>query len=120
VYEPFAVTLGWLAMIALLLTAASGGLRRLLPGGAWRIVHALAYLTFALGLLHGLLAGSDAGSPFALAFYLAALLAVGWAVYRRLFSPSPLPNRGPSKAPTEVLVGSPQGLLDTSRRPVKP
>ncbi|HEX2729102.1 MAG TPA: ferric reductase-like transmembrane domain-containing protein, partial [Rubrobacteraceae bacterium] len=47
-YRPLAVTLGWLAMLALLLTAASGGLRRLLPG--WRIVHALAYLTFALGL----------------------------------------------------------------------
>jgi sulfoxide reductase heme-binding subunit YedZ len=88
-YEPFAVTLGWLAMIALLLTAASGGLRCLLPG--WRVVHALAFLTFALGLIHGLLAGSDSGSPLALAFYLATLLAVGWAVYRRLFR-STLPS----------------------------
>jgi sulfoxide reductase heme-binding subunit YedZ len=86
-YEPFAVTLGWLAMIALLLTAASGALRRLLPG--WRVVHALAFLTFALGLIHGLLAGSDSGSPLALAFYLATLLMVGWATYRRLFSSSP-------------------------------
>lgn len=90
VYEPFAVTLGWLVMIALLLTAASGSLRRLLPG--WRILHALAFLTFALGLVHVLLAGSDSGSPWALAFYLATLLAVGWAVYRRLFR-STLPSR---------------------------
>ncbi len=89
-YEPFAVTLGWLAMIALLLTAASGGLRRLLPG--WRVVHALAFLTFALGLIHGLLAGSDSGSPLVLAFYLATLLAVGCTVYRRLFR-STLPSR---------------------------
>ena len=89
-YEPFAVTLGWLAMIALLLTAASGGLRRLLPG--WRVIHAFAFLTFALGLVHGLLAGSDSGSPWALAFYLATLLAVGWVVYRRLFR-STLPSR---------------------------
>jgi len=89
-YKPFAVTLGWLAMIALLLTAASGGLRRLLPG--WRVVHALAFLTFALGLIHGLLAGSDSGSPWVLTFYLATLLAVGWAVYRRLFR-STLPSR---------------------------
>lgn len=80
-YRPVAVTLGWLAMLALLLTAASGGLRHLLPG--WRIVHALAYLTFALGLTHGLLAGSDTGSLWAVAFYLAALLAVGWTVLRR-------------------------------------
>ena len=77
-YEPLAVTLGWLAMISLGLTAASGGLRRLLPG--WRIVHALAFLTFALGFFHGLLAGSDTGSPAAISFYLAALLAVGWAM----------------------------------------
>jgi integrase len=33
------------------------------------IVHALAYVTFALSLVHGLMAGSDTGSPLALAFY---------------------------------------------------
>ncbi len=82
-YRPVAVTFGFLAMVSLLLTAASGGLRRLLPG--WRAVHALAYLTFALGLVHGLLAGSDTGSPWAIAFYIAALLAVGWTVIRRFF-----------------------------------
>jgi sulfoxide reductase heme-binding subunit YedZ len=97
-YEPFAVTLGWLAMISLVLTAASGGLRRLLPGGTWRIVHALAYLTFALGLVHGLLAGSDSGTPAALAFYLTALLVVAWAAYRRLFSPKPPYRRDRKKA----------------------
>lgn len=94
-YEPFAVTLGWLAMISLVLTAASGGLRRLLPG--WRIVHALAFLTFALGLVHGLLAGSDSGSPWALAFYFAALLTVGWTAYRRLFRSNPPSRHGRKK-----------------------
>ena len=89
-YEPFAVTLGWLAMISLVLTAASGGLGRLLPG--WRIVHALAYLTFALGLVHGLLAGSDSGSPWALGLYAATLLAVAWTLSRRFSRPS-----GPSR-----------------------
>ncbi|HET7479926.1 MAG TPA: hypothetical protein VFJ72_10485 [Rubrobacteraceae bacterium] len=86
-YRPLAVTLGWLAMIALLLTAASGGLRRLLPG--WRIVHTLAYLTFALGLVHGLLSGSDTGSPWAIGFYLAALLAVAWTMIRRFSNSRP-------------------------------
>jgi hypothetical protein len=37
------------------------------------IVHAFAYVTFALSLIHGLMAGSDTGSPWALAFYAAAL-----------------------------------------------
>lgn len=93
-YEPFAFTLGWLAMISLVLTAASGGLRRLMPGGTWRLVHALAYLTFALSLVHGLLAGSDSGSPWALGVYLAALLVAGWAMYRRLFGSTPRSRRG--------------------------
>jgi sulfoxide reductase heme-binding subunit YedZ len=96
VYEPFAVTLGWLAMISLVLTAASGGLRRLLPG--WRIVHALAYLTFALSLAHGLLAGSDSGSTWALVFYALAPCTGGWAVYRRLFRSKPSPRHGRKKA----------------------
>ena len=90
-YEPFAVTLGWLAMISLVLTAASGGLRRFLPG--WRIVHAFAYLTFALGLAHGLLAGSDSGTPWALGLYAATLLAVAWTSLRR-FRRSSSPSRG--------------------------
>jgi hypothetical protein len=34
-------------------------------------MHGLAYVTFALSLVHGLMAGSDTGSPRALAFYAA-------------------------------------------------
>lgn len=86
-YRPVAVTFGFLAMVSLLLTAASGGLRRLIP--AWRVVHALAYLTFALGLIHGLLAGSDSGSTWAISFYVAALLAVGWTMIRRFSGSDP-------------------------------
>jgi methionine sulfoxide reductase heme-binding subunit len=93
-YEPFGVTLGWLAMLFLVLAASSGALRRLLPG--WRVVHSVSYLTFALGLVHGLLAGTDAGSPLALAFYLATLLMVGWATYRRFFSSKP-PRRSDTR-----------------------
>ena len=86
-YRPWAVTIGALAMVSLLLTAASGGLRRLLPG--WRFVHTASYLTFGLSIVHGLLAGSDAGSPAAIFLYLAALLAVGVTLLRRFFPASP-------------------------------
>lgn len=86
-YRPVAVTIGALAMISLILTAASGGLRKLLPG--WRFVHAASYLTFGLSIVHGLLAGSDAGSPEAIFLYLAALLAVGVTLLRRYFPASP-------------------------------
>ena len=96
-YEPFGLTMGWLAMLFLVLAAASGGLRRLLPG--WRVVHTVSYLTFALGFVHGLLAGTDAGSPLALAFYLATLLVVGWATYRRLFPSKPPRRSDPRREP---------------------
>jgi DMSO/TMAO reductase YedYZ heme-binding membrane subunit len=95
-YRPFAVTLGFLAMVALLLTAASGALRRRLSG--WRAVHALAYLTFGLGVLHGLLAGSDAGSAWATALYAGALATVGATWLRRLLA-SATPGKRARKSP---------------------
>ena len=85
-YRPFAVSIGALAMVSLILTAASGGLRRLLPG--WRSVHTASYLTFGLSVVHGLLAGSDAGSPVVMFLYSAALLAVGITLFRRFFHAS--------------------------------
>jgi sulfoxide reductase heme-binding subunit YedZ len=109
-YEPFGVTLGWIALLLLVLAAASGALRRWLPG--WRVVHAVSYLIFALGLVHGLIAGTDAGSPLALAFYLATLLAAGWATYRRLFRSSPPPRRAPNNATSKA----PAAMPDTTKR----
>ena len=114
-YEPFAVTLGWLAMISLLLTAASGGLKRLLPG--WRIVHALAYLTFALGLAHGLLAGSDSGTPWALGLYAVTLLAVAWTLSRRFKRPSG-PSRSRSKRVTKAPPPAPDKATGVHRGPL--
>jgi sulfoxide reductase heme-binding subunit YedZ len=82
-YRPFALTLGWLAAMSLLLTAASAALRRRLSG--WRIVHLLAYATFGLGLFHGLLAGTDSSSLVARSFYVGAFLLVAVAWLRRIY-----------------------------------
>ncbi len=82
-YQPLPVTVGWVAMILLILTAASGALRRLLPG--WRTVHLLAYATFALGLLHGVFAGSDSGSYLILAVYGLCFVAVVVALLVRFY-----------------------------------
>ena len=90
-YRPLAVTLGFLAMVALILTAGSGALRRHLPG--WRIVHALAYLTFGLSVFHGILAGSDTHSAWAICLYAGALAAVGVTLLRRLIPKAPLRRR---------------------------
>jgi methionine sulfoxide reductase heme-binding subunit len=113
-YEPFGVTLGWISLLLLVLVAASGALRRWLPG--WRVVHAVSYLIFALGLVHGLIAGTDAGSPFALAFYLATLLAAGWATYHRLFRAGPPPPRAPNNATAKAPAALPNPTRRRSKR----
>jgi hypothetical protein len=113
-YRPFAVTLGFLAMISLLLTAASGALRRVFPG--WRAVHMASYITFGLSVFHGLLAGSDSGSPLALLLYLSALVAVGVTLLRR-FSLRTREARNPPRA-----LGDPFGtsaVKHERREPVR-
>jgi sulfoxide reductase heme-binding subunit YedZ len=82
-YQPLAVTVGWVAIILLILTVASGALRGLLPG--WRILHLLAYLTFSLGLVHGLFAGSDSGSYLILGVYGICFVAVVVALLLRFY-----------------------------------
>jgi DMSO/TMAO reductase YedYZ heme-binding membrane subunit len=101
-YRPFAVTLGFLAMVSLLLAAASGALRRRLPG--WRTLHAAAYLTFALSVTHGVLAGTDSQSVAALVVYGAALFAVTLTLLRRY-----LGSHGASGRPKAQEGGVPQG-----------
>jgi sulfoxide reductase heme-binding subunit YedZ len=109
-YRPVAVTLGFLAMVALLLTAGSGALRRFLPG--WRIVHALAYLTFGLSVLHGLLAGSDTGSAWATLLYAGALAAVGVTLLRRLFPPATPGKRRDQVPRSREVAGRTSGPTD--------
>lgn len=111
-YRPFAVTLGFLAMVSLILTAASGLLRKHIPG--WKIVHFLSWATFALGLIHGIFAGSDTGSPLALAFYFAALVAVGITWLRR--SREPEANKA-KRAKEAAQVRHPVNGLVSRARP---
>jgi len=108
-YRPFAVTLGFLGMVSLLLAAASGALRRRLPG--WRTLHASAYLTFALSVAHGVLAGTDSHSAAALLVYGAALFAVTLTLLRRY-----LGSHGASGRPKAQEGGVPQGQTVAARR----
>ncbi|MBZ5737889.1 hypothetical protein [Nocardioides mangrovi] len=66
-YRGFALGLGTLAAYGFLLAGLTGALRgraasRLGTARRWRVVHALAYLTWVLCLAHGLLAGTDTGT----------------------------------------------------------
>lgn len=84
-YEPLWLGVGTLAtdlILAVLLTTA---VRARLGLGAWQRIHQLAYLAWALGLVHGLMIGTDRGA-WALIGYSAAALVVAVAVVVRLAS----------------------------------
>jgi predicted ferric reductase len=68
-YRPFWVGLGQVAFYLLLPVVASFYARRRLGPRAWRAVHGLAFLLFALVLGHAVFAGTDAGAVWARGLY---------------------------------------------------
>jgi methionine sulfoxide reductase heme-binding subunit len=98
-YRPLATALGVLAAELMVLIYVSFSQRRRIGAKAWRALHWLTYLVFALATLHGLAAGTDSGRTWALALYGAAVGAVlGAFAWRLLVPPTPggsrhVPNR---------------------------
>ncbi|HSE81542.1 MAG TPA: ferric reductase-like transmembrane domain-containing protein [Gaiellaceae bacterium] len=86
-YRPVATTLGVLAAELMVVIYLSFSVRRRIGAKAWRALHWLTYLVFALATLHGLAAGTDSGRTWALAFYGAAVGAVLGALAWRLVVP---------------------------------
>lgn len=86
-YRPLATALGVLAAELMALIYLSFSVRRRIGAKAWRALHWLTYLVFALATLHGVAAGTDSGRTWALAFYGAAVGAVLGALAWRLFVP---------------------------------
>ena len=86
-YRPLATALGVVAAELMVLIYASFSLRRRIGAKAWRGLHWLTYLVFALATFHGLAAGTDSGRTWALALYGAAVGAVLGALAWRLLVP---------------------------------
>jgi sulfoxide reductase heme-binding subunit YedZ len=66
-YAPVAIGLGTLSFDVLLIVLATSYLRQRLDPTAWRWLHRLSYLMFALFSLHALLAGTDFSRSLVLA-----------------------------------------------------
>ncbi len=109
-YRPLAVGLGTLALWVFVLTAVSGAMRGRLAGWsaggvssrAWRVVHRVAYVGWALSMGHGLLAGTDTRTPWALATYALCAVAVGGTAVRVLATRTP--RRRPALAGHRRLI----------------
>ncbi len=87
-YEPLWLGVGTLATDLILAVLVTTVVRTRLGLGAWQRIHQLAYLAWALGLVHGLMIGTDSGETGALVGYSAAALVVAVAVLVRLASAS--------------------------------
>ena len=88
-YRPLALGLGTVGVYAFTLVAVSGAARGRLASSArattaWRYVHGLAYLGWALSMAHGILAGSDTRTSWAIAAYVSCGAAVAVAFAFRL------------------------------------
>lgn len=77
------IALGVIAVYAIVIVRRSFEWRGRIGARAWRRLHALSFVAFALATMHGLSAGSDAGRPWVRALYLgAAALVVGLTAAR--------------------------------------
>jgi len=102
-FRPVAVTLGTVALYALIFTAATAKWTRLLPSGWWLKVHRVAALTFLMAWAHALLAGTDSGALTPL--YLATGLPILAGVAHRWWTARGRPQRVlPEAGPSETTI----------------
>jgi DMSO/TMAO reductase YedYZ heme-binding membrane subunit len=106
------VALGTLAGYTVVLVAAVGlarGRIAISDVGArtWRWVHGLAYVTWALAMLHGIKSGTDTGVGWVEALYVACGAVVGGAIAARIaeLARRSAPRRHADPAIQHVLAG---------------
>lgn len=110
-YRPVAVTLGIVAMDAVLLVVVASWFRGRLGTSRWRRTHLLAVPAFALALLHGVLAGTDSREPWMYWLYVSTGLIVVFLVVVRGLTAGFRPERPPrpERAPRPATLGTAAG-----------
>ncbi len=87
-YEPLWLAAGTVASDLVLAVIVTTVVRARLGLGVWQRVHQLAYLAWALGLVHGLAIGTDTGETWALISYSTSVGVVAVAVLTRALAPA--------------------------------
>jgi len=93
-YEPLWLGVGTVATDLILAVLVTTVVRARLGLAAWVRVHQLAYLAWALGLVHGLMIGTERGETWALVVYSASAAVVVVAVLMRVASANALHPEG--------------------------
>lgn len=76
-YEPFWLGLGTLALDLMLAVVVTSLVRHRLNYKAWRVIHVLAYASWAIGVLHGIGIGHDSGTTWGMAVTVVSVAVVG-------------------------------------------
>ena len=84
-YGTLAIGLGTIALDVLVLVTVTSFLKRRMHTGAWRWIHRLAYVAFALVFLHAVLGGTDFGDPIISAITWAAAAGLAMLAMARVF-----------------------------------
>ncbi len=71
-FKPIWVGLGQIGFYLLAIVGLSFYVRKRIGHRAWRTLHFLSFITFALALTHGILSGTDSGEAWAIGFYWAS------------------------------------------------
>lgn len=79
-----AVALGSLALWGMIAIGVTTAIFQKIPRSLWRAVHATAFGTWLLALIHGLAAGTDTSAPVVRGVYLATTVVTVAAVIQRL------------------------------------
>jgi len=93
-YEPVWVGLGQISLYLMALVIFTFYIRRWIGARAWRLIHFLSFLVFALALVHGVFSGSDSSLPWAIWMYAgtgASVLAM--TIYRIVARRGPTTSR---------------------------
>jgi sulfoxide reductase heme-binding subunit YedZ len=75
------VAAGTLALYAILVTGLTARYTRLLPFGAWLLIHRLALAIFALAWIHGVTSGTDSG-PLVILYVISGMAVLAAVAYR--------------------------------------
>jgi predicted ferric reductase len=120
-YRPVAVTLGVVAMYAVVFVIVLSWMRKRIGTVWWRRSHLLAVPTFLLSMLHGIFAGSDTARPAMWWTYVGTGLVLVFLLVVRGLTAGFRPERGarperagppargarPERAPRPAAAGSP-------------
>jgi hypothetical protein len=98
-YRPLWIALGIMATDLLIAVYVSEWIRPHVGYRWWRRFHYLAFVVFALALVHGLSTGSDSRTPWAIGAYIASVVLVG-----ALISVRALPGTGEESHPIIAVV----------------